>query len=40
MFLGYYDPDIYQKYLQPVYVFLGNNGFVAYVPAIKEEYVE
>jgi len=40
MFLGYYDPDIYQEYLQPVYVFLGNNGFVAYVPAIKEEYVE
>lgn len=40
MFLGYYDPDVYQEYLQPVYVFLGDNGFVAYTPAIKEEYVE
>lgn len=40
MFLGYYDPDIYQEYLQPSYVFLGENGFIAYVPAIKEEYKE
>jgi hypothetical protein len=40
MFLGYYDPDVYQEYLQPVYVFLGDNGFAAYVPAIKEEYIE
>lgn len=40
MFLGYYDPDVYQEYLQPVYVFLGENGFAAYVPAIKEEYME
>jgi len=40
MFLAYYDPDVYQEYLQPVYVFLGENGFVAYVPAIKEEYME
>lgn len=40
MFFGYYDPDSYQKHLQPVYVFLGDNGFVAYVSAITEEYVE
>lgn len=40
MFLGYYDPDVYQPYLQPVYVFLGNQGFVAYVPAIKEDYIQ
>lgn len=38
MFLGYFDPDVYQEYLQPVYVFLGENNFVAYVPAITEEY--
>lgn len=39
MFLGYFDPDNYQEYLQPVYVFLGDN-FVAYVPAVKKEYLE
>lgn len=38
MFLGYLDPDIYQEYLQPVYVFLGENNFVAYVPAITDDY--
>lgn len=40
MSLSYFDPDIQQQYLQPVYVFLGNNGFAAYVPAIKSSYVE
>lgn len=39
MFLGYYDPDSYQEYLQPVYVFLGDNDFVSYVPALRETYV-
>ena len=39
MFLGYYDPDIYQTYYQPVYVFLGDNGFVSYVPAVADAYV-
>ncbi|MBI4226420.1 hypothetical protein HY612_04895 [Candidatus Roizmanbacteria bacterium] len=38
MFLGYLDPDIYQEYLQPVYVFLGENDFVGYVPAIRDDY--
>ncbi|OGK16931.1 hypothetical protein A2774_00340 [Candidatus Roizmanbacteria bacterium RIFCSPHIGHO2_01_FULL_39_12c] len=38
IFMGYLDPDIYQEYLQPVYVFLGDNNFVAYVPAVTEEY--
>ena len=36
MKLGYFDPDIYQNYLQPVYVFLGEGNFAAYVPAVKE----
>jgi len=35
MKLGYFDPDIYQNYLQPVYVFLGEGNFVGYVPAVK-----
>lgn len=38
MFLGYLDPDIYQSYLQPVYVFLGEN-FAAYVPAVSNEWM-
>lgn len=40
MSLAYFDPDIQQQYLQPVYVFLSNNGFAAYVPAVKSSYVE
>ena len=39
MFMGYYDPDVYQQYLQPVYVFLGDNNFVAYVSAVTDEYL-
>lgn len=35
MFLGYFEPDTYQPYFQPVYVFLGDNNFAAYVPAVK-----
>jgi len=38
--LGYYDPLVYQPYFQPVFVFLGkDNSFVAYLPAIKDEYL-
>lgn len=40
MELGYYDFDNYQPYLQPVYVFLGENGFVAIVDGIKNDYLE
>ncbi|PIY69547.1 hypothetical protein COY90_00115 [Candidatus Roizmanbacteria bacterium CG_4_10_14_0_8_um_filter_39_9] len=39
MFMGYYDPDTYQEYLQPVYVFLGDNNFVAYVVALTDKYL-
>jgi len=39
MFLGYFDPSIYQDYLQPVYVFLGDNNFVAYVPAVSNDFL-
>lgn len=38
MLYGYLDPKEYQDYLQPVYVFLGDNDFIGYVPAIKEQY--
>ncbi len=39
MFFAYYDPDVYQSYLQPVYVFLGENNFVGYVPAVSNQYL-
>lgn len=39
MFFAYFDPDIYQDYLQPVYVFLGENNFVGYVSAVTNEYL-
>ena len=39
VFMGYYDPDVYQEYIQPVYVFLGEHEFVAYVTAVTKEYV-
>ncbi len=39
MFFAYFDPDIYQSYLQPVYVFLGENNFVGYVPAVSADYL-
>lgn len=39
MFLGYYDSDIYQEHMMPVYVFLGDDNFVAYVPAIADRWI-
>ncbi len=39
MFLGYFDPDVYQDYYQPVYVFLGDDNFVSYVPAVSEKWL-
>lgn len=39
MFLGYFDPDVYQEYLQPVYIFVGDGDFVGYVPAVSGEYL-
>lgn len=37
--LAYYDDFEAQKYLQPIYVFKGDNGFLAYVPAVSSEYL-
>ena len=39
MFVGYLDPDTYQDYLEPIYVFLGDDNFVAYVSAISSEFL-
>lgn len=39
MTLGYFDPDIYQDYYQPIYVFTGDNDFVSYVPAVSEKWL-
>lgn len=40
MFLAYYDPETYQQYMQPIYVFWNQKlNFVAYVPAITDEYI-
>lgn len=39
MFLAYYDPNIYQDYLQPVFVFIGEPEFVAFIPAVSDEYL-
>lgn len=38
--LGYYDTFNEQEYLQPVYVFEGDGGFMGYVPAIDPEYLQ
>lgn len=40
IYLAYYDADTAQQFLQPVYVFEGDDGFVAYVPALSDEWVQ
>lgn len=40
VYLAYYDSIEPQTYLQPIFVFEGDDGFIAYVPAINPEYVE
>jgi len=39
MELAYYEPVTLTQYLQPIYVFKGDNNFVAYVPAVTGKYV-
>lgn len=39
IFLSYYDPNIYQSFFQPVYVFLGDNDFVGYLPAVPDQFL-
>ena len=40
VFLGYYDSDENQKYAMPIYIFLGDQGFTAYVSAVINEWIE
>jgi len=37
--LAYYEPVVLTQYLQPIYVFKGDNNFVAYVSAVTNNYV-
>jgi len=39
VYLAYYESTLPQQFLQPVYVFEGDGGFMAYVPAITSEYL-
>jgi len=34
IYLAYFEPVTLTNYLQPIFVFEGDNNFVAYVPAI------
>lgn len=38
--LAYYDSFEPQTYLQPIFVFEGDDGFVGYVPAVSSEWIE
>lgn len=38
VYLAYYDTPEYQEFLQPVFVFEGDNGFIGYVPAVTSDY--
>lgn len=40
VFLAFYDPAQYQPFVQPVYVFQGDDNFVAYVPAVSSEWLK
>lgn len=42
MLIGYLDPEQYQEYLQPVYVFLGeqDENFVGFVPAVDDSQMQ
>lgn len=39
IYLGYFDSAIPQAYLQPIFIFEGDNGFIAYLPALKADYL-
>ena len=37
IYLAYYDSGMPDNYLQPIFVFSGDNGFAAYTPAIVKD---
>ncbi len=39
-YLAYYDSEVAQNFLQPVFVFEGDNDFFAYVPAVSDNWLE
>lgn len=40
IYLSYFDTPEPQPYLQPIFVFEGDNGFVAYLPAVAKDWLE
>jgi len=40
IYLAYFDPDTAQNFLQPIFVFEGDNEFLAYLPAIDSTWVK
>lgn len=40
IFLGYYDADNGQNYSMPIYIFLGDKGYTAYVSAVRDEWIK
>jgi hypothetical protein len=38
IYLAYFDPEVESDFFQPIYVFEGDNGFSAYVPAVTSDY--
>lgn len=40
MYLAYLIPGLYTTYIQPVYVFIGEDNFVAYVPAVSDAWIQ
>lgn len=38
VFLAYFDPESPTDFFQPIYVFEGDNGFTAYIPAVTADY--
>jgi hypothetical protein len=38
IYLAYFDPESVTDYFQPMYVFEGDNGFIAYLPAVTSIY--
>ena len=40
VYLAHYDPDVETDFFQPIIVFEGDNGFMAYVPAVADSYYQ
>jgi len=40
IYLAYFDPSLPQNFLQPIFVFEGDNDFIAYLPAIDSSWIK